>query len=152
MNYSPAFQPGAGMLIVYLWIGILLLFSIVCFAEATILRKMGWGSMSSAISTSIMMNLGSVIIGYFGWYYLWVGLFGIYPFRVSNFNDFFWYAAYFILAFIWSVLFEGGVMSLMGKSRHPKRDILRKAFSANLMSYGMLVFLFVAVYLWDRTR
>jgi hypothetical protein len=101
-----------------------LLLAVVVLVESVVLRLIGWGTFWRSLLASLLMNVASTILGLF-----FISLSFIHP------------VIWLSLAFLLSVLVEGGVLLLMDRSK--ARLGFLAALVANVITYlplgGLLV-------------
>ena len=113
---------GPGVYIIFGLTAFLVFSAIVFVLEAVVLWLLKWDAFGRSLLSSFLMNLASTIFGI-----LLIGLS-----LIGLLNDFLG----FVIAFVLSVLIEGGVLMLM--KRNATRENWRVAIIANVISYSLL--------------
>ncbi len=127
--------------------------------EGYLLHQFKFGSFGKGVGTAILLNLLSALLGlYISAHRIESGAlqgeFLVFDignlFAVLAEDKAFWKFLFSIPTLIWWILIEGVVLMVLFKSK-PRRTIWQTAVIINVISYAIVFFFYVLVFIWIRS-
>ncbi|MEZ4511049.1 MAG: hypothetical protein R3C62_04170 [Chloroflexota bacterium] len=127
--------------------------------EGYLLYRLKYGSFGKGISKAVLLNLVSAFLGlYISTHRIESGIlqreFLVFDignlFAVLAEDKAFWKFLFSIPTLIWWILIEGVVLMVLFKSK-PRRTIWQTAVIINVISYAIVFFFYVLVFIWIRS-